>query len=191
MLKKKEKLVIMILLLCLLLSATGCATEPEGSGGEDDPSDDVYDPDDTTPRFFAIADEFPYPGKDYYYVFDKPTGVPHEIYIYVINNGGNWKENDVQNIKITYVDKTHSTVKEYTDFHILENDKDKTYIRVDGIIYPDDARGYFIVEGDIKQGSKKWQHKTAQSNLFNYGDPPNEPPPVSRDNILYEKEIVD
>lgn len=173
-----------IILLSLMLSLIGGCSD--GSVPQPDDESNPF-------RTFVFSDSYPYPGKKAdLSIDDQQVGVSHTIYVYVVNNGENWKANDLRNIVITYYDLTHSETIEILpeQIHILESeDKGLTYIRVDNIVYPEDASGYFFIEGDIYQGNG-WVHREVSCEQFDYGDPPEIIPPSLRTNILYEKEIV-
>lgn len=182
--------IFFVLFLSLL---SGCS----GTGGSPGGGDIAYgdDEDKNAPRYFVFGDTFDKDSSDKRdcFIADKPPNVPHTLYIYVINNGGQWKNNDVRNIAVTYYDNTRPGVTvPQSDIHILKDGKhnDQTYIRVDNVIYPHDARGYFLIEGEIFQGNK-WYSKRVSSNLFNYGDPDKVKPPLNKNNIIYEKEVVE
>lgn len=184
---KSTRIVWVIMLVLVLVLFTGCTTDP----GDGDDGIEYSDDELESARDFIISDLFPYPGKKPdCTVLNKPINTNHSIYIYVINKGENWRKNDVRDIKVTYYDNTRpgETVV-YDEIYVLKH-QGNTYIRVDNIRYPVDARGYFRAEGEIKQGSH-WYAKSANSNLFNYGDPTSIPLPINRDYILYEKEYVD
>lgn len=185
---KSTRAIWTIMLVLVLLLMTGCSDSGEGG---DYPIEHI-DEDPDSPRDFLISDQFPYPGKKTdCTVLDKPPNFTYSIYIYIINVGENWKKNDVRNISVTYYDNTSPGVKiEYDQFSVLEYNN-LTYIRVDNVNYPQDARGYFRVTGEIEQGNNHWYPRHALSNLFNYGDPGDIPLPINRDYILYEKEYVD
>lgn len=188
---KTIRIIWAMMLLLLVLLLTGCANGDGSAGDASGDSDDDLD----KWRTFIVADEdqFPYPGKKVDCIIsDKPINTSHSIYIYVINHGENWAKNNVRNLKITYYDLTRPGVTvEYDQIHLQEYDK-KTYIRVDNISYPYDARGYFRVEGEIEQGKNKWYYRDVKSKNFNYGDPDGgtQPPPMQKDFILYQKEYV-
>ncbi|NLI91833.1 MAG: hypothetical protein GX434_06370 [Peptococcaceae bacterium] len=191
---KVRKLIGVLLLTLLLLLSAGCS---EGSPGEVNENDTNYhSDDDNAPRTFVFADQYPYPGKKAECtILDKTPNVPHTVYIYVINNGENWKDNDVRNITITYYDLTRPGVTvaiNSSQIHILKDGKkdDQTYIRVDNVVYPQNARGYFLIQGEIEQGNNKWYQKSVSSNQYNYGTPPPVQPPLKKENLIYEKEIV-
>ena len=186
---KWTRVIWTLLLLVMLLLLAGC---DNGDGGGGDPCDP--DDDDEKKRTFVIADtlQFPYPGKkEDCLISDKETNDSYYIFIYVINHGENWAKNDVRNIKVTYYDITRpGETVEYDQISIEKYDK-HTYIRVDNISYPYDARGFFRVEGEIEQNKNKWYYRDVQSNDFNYGNPGGGSIPIDRDFILYEKEYVD
>jgi len=189
----KSKWIVVIVLILLILSGCSDAT---GGSSEDNGLDYENDDDDEAPRTFVFSDEFPYPGKkNDCLILDKTPNVAHTVYIYVVNNGENWKGNDVRNIKITYIDLSRpgqSKVINSSQIHTLKDGKknDLTYIRVDNVIYPDDAKGYLQIEGEIEQGKNKWYQKKLGSNSYNYGNPTSVIPPLNKDKVVYEKEIV-
>lgn len=186
MLSRSIRLLWTILLLLFLFLLTGCSEGSDGGVIEYTGDDDSKD----APRYFIFCDNYPYPGKkEDCTITDKDPEITHTIYIYVINNGENWKDNEFRNVKLTYYDiiRGESTVYEGDDIHYYISDKHENSYAYVNVIYPEDARGYFTIEGEILQGGTHWYFKQEDSNLFNYGDPP---APLDRNDVIYEKEIV-
>lgn len=186
---KSTRAIWTIMLVLVLLLLAGCSGSTEEGGG--DPTEYLDEDDPKTRTFSIVSDRFPYPGKkEERIVSDQLPNVAYTIYIYVINPGEQWMSNDVRNVKVTYYDNTRPGVTVEYDQIFIEKYNKSTYIRVDNVSYPQNARGYFVIEGEVAQVNK-WYRKRVVSNLFNYGDPGDIPIPINRDYILYEKEYVD
>jgi len=198
MFKSIRILWIIFLITALLLlpgcdnSGGDCESGGGGSGGE------VSEDDPNNPRTFIFSDNYPYDKKDNNIIRDKQPNSPHDFYIYLITNGGSWKDNDVKNIKVTYYDLSRGTTLTIPSSQIHESSygrDDLTYIRVQSFSYSQNARGYFLIEAEVEQGNNQWYNKRVKSDpLFNYGTPPTTPPStplITKNDIIYEKEIVE
>jgi len=186
---KAIRMLLTVMMVMILLVLSGC-DDPEGQGGGGTGGGNEDDPNDPRTFIFADSNQFPYEKKEDCVILDKQPNTPHTVYIYLINNGGSWKDNEVKNIKISYYDLSRGTITTIpqNNIHLLKYGKhDLTYIRVDNVSYPLNARGYFGIEAEVEQGNKKWYKKNVFSNQFNYGTPPPPtPPPITKDQIIYE-----
>ncbi|MFA6809296.1 MAG: hypothetical protein WCR27_09935 [Eubacteriales bacterium] len=184
--KNKSFNVLILILIFFSMLLSGCVAQNTTTPKS---SENSCCSDDSEFRTFAVGDTFPYDKKENCIISNKNTGAEFSLYIYVITNGGSWKDNDVRNISVTYIDENRP--EETTVFNDINNsNSDNTYIRVDKVSYDLDARGHFSITGEIQKNKNKWEEVTVLSNSFNFGNPTVVNPPISKDNIMYEKEVV-
>ncbi|MGI6449515.1 MAG: hypothetical protein ACOX3R_04205 [Desulfitobacteriia bacterium] len=189
-------LIIVLVLLLLAGCSDGTGAGTGENNGEGSTEGDVH-----ANRELVFTDLYPCPDKDEQNLrrihdFPEPESNLLTIYIYVVNHGLNWSNDDhvrpIDGNSITYHDLTNpesTSINDSMSVQVITEDK-KTYIKIT-LNYDHNARGYFSFAGEYSNNGKDWYQISGISNQYIFGDPESVKPPLDKNRIIYEKEYVD
>lgn len=147
----------------------------------------VWAENDDSPRTFAITDQYPYPGKFKSTMRDQPVNTPFSLYVYIVNNGGQFKPKDAaRNVKVTLYTEDGYELNS-TPYKVIP--EGVGYVEFQ-LSWPESKHVILKVTGTILKNGNDHKNETssAQSNYFWIGDPlPSAQSGLGQ--VLWEKEV--